>query len=93
VRITVAGLLMAKMGLPLGTLFPYGLRLTNGRAPLAWCWALNGATSAAAAVQAIAVSLSYGIQSSYALSLVSYAVAFALIWPYRAGSGASDPLH
>lgn len=88
VRIAVAALLMTLMGLPLGTLFPYGLRLAHGRAPLAWCWALNGATSAAAAVYAIAISLSYGIQCSYALSLVSYGLAFLLIWPYRGQIGA-----
>lgn len=83
VRILVAGLLSACMGVPLGTLFPYGLRVAQQEgAPLAWCWALNGATSAAAAVYAIAISLSYGIQATYAWAIVCYAVAYALIRPF-----------
>ncbi|MBT9583350.1 hypothetical protein IV102_08370 [bacterium] len=81
VRIVVAGLLMSMMGLPLGTMFPYGLQLAQkAEVSLAWCWALNGAASAAAAVYAIAFSLSYGIEFTYWLSVLSYLVAFALIW-------------
>jgi hypothetical protein len=79
-RIAVAGLLMSMMGLPLGTMFPYGLqRAQQAQVPLAWCWALNGVASAAAAVYAIAFSLSYGIEFTYWLSLLSYLGAFALI--------------
>ena len=84
VRIVVAGLLMALMGLPLGTMFPYGIHVAEkAQVPLAWCWALNGAASAAAAVYAIAFSLSYGIEFTYWLSLASYLLAFALIWKPR----------
>lgn len=80
IRIAVASLLMTLMGLPLGTMFPLGMTLArNHGSPLAWCWALNGATSAAAAVYAIAISLSYGIHVTYALSFLCYAIAFALI--------------
>jgi hypothetical protein len=77
----VAGLLMSAMGLPLGTMFPWGLHLAQQRqVPLAWCWALNGAASAAAAVYAIALSLSYGIEFTYWLSVLSYLAAFGLLW-------------
>ena len=80
VRIVVSSLLMALCGFPMGMLYPLGVRTASRRGlDLSWGWALNGATSAAAAVVAIAISLSYGIQALFVAGLVSYAVALVLL--------------
>jgi hypothetical protein len=84
VRIGVAFAVTAVVGIPMGMLYSLGVRMsTPHQVSLPWGWALNGATSAAGAVYAIALSLSYGITLTYALSLVVYSLALLVAWHYR----------
>ncbi len=81
VRILVSGLLMVVCGLPMGMMYPLGVRRVGPAGlDLSWAWALNGATSAAAAVISIATSLSYGIHFTFMAGMLCYAAALLILY-------------
>jgi hypothetical protein len=75
-RIAVAVALLCPAGLLMGTAFPLGMRLAEGRPSLApWLWGINGAASVCASVLVVAVSLGAGISASYWAGAAAYAAA------------------
>ncbi len=81
-RVAVAVFLLFVPGVLMGTAFPLGMRLLGGRqetlAP--WLWGVNGSLSVLASVLAVAISLNWGISTSYWSGLACYAAAFAALW-------------
>src|SRR5262249_16873778 len=65
VRVVTAVVLLAPLGLLLGTFMPLGLRWAAASTPhaqrfVAWCWAVNGFCSVVASVLATMLSMSIG---------------------------------
>jgi len=79
IRVSVAILTLAPLGLLMGTAFPMGIRLARRRAYdlTPWLWGLNGATSVCASVLAIVISLSAGITAAMWTGAAAYVVAMA----------------
>ncbi|MCK6447657.1 MAG: hypothetical protein L6Q99_14790 [Planctomycetes bacterium] len=84
VRIAVATGLLLPLGFVLGMAFPLGMKLAgakrDGLTP--WLWGINGATGVLASVCALAISLGFGITTTfwsgsacYVLALGAYAAA------------------
>ncbi len=73
-RALVAVILVALVGLPMGTLLPLGVRTLGDRdaALLPWAWGLNGATSVVGSTLAVVVSLQVGFSSTLFLGLLAY---------------------
>ncbi len=82
IRILATLVLLAPLGLLMGTPFPWGLRWLARAAPqlTAWAWAINGCTSVVASVLAVLLALQWGFDLVMGLGLLSYAVALAAIW-------------
>lgn len=72
---------MAVIGFFMGMPFPTGLSLLSGeqQKSAAWFWGVNGAASVVSSVTATAVSIFYGISSTFFIGLFFYATAFAAI--------------
>jgi hypothetical protein len=88
VRILASAALLLPAGLFMGTAFPAGMSLAEGRSELApWLWGMNGAASVLASVLAVVVSMSAGIAAAYWLGSCAYAVAWlaCLEWKRRMG--------
>jgi hypothetical protein len=81
VRIVVAVCLLFPPGILMGTAFPLGMRMVRpsraGMTP--WYWGINGAMSVFASVLAVAISLNWGISTSFWTGLACYAAAFIVI--------------
>jgi hypothetical protein len=80
VRVVVAVLLLAPLGLCLGMFMPLGLatvsRLTDhGDAYAAWGWAINGFFSVIGSVLTTILSMSFGFRAVQLAALAIYAVA------------------
>lgn len=83
VRVAVSVTLLLLLGLPMGILFPWAMKLATQRAAslTPWFWGLNGATSACAAVLVVAVSMWSSISTSFWVGTACYVVAIgALSW-------------
>lgn len=78
VRITVAAVSIAAIGVLMGMAFPLGLRAAARQSPglTPWLWGLNGAASVCASVLAVALSLEAGIAVSNGTGTVCYLLAF-----------------
>jgi hypothetical protein len=79
-RVVVAFLVLAPLGLCLGTFMPLGLgavaRLTeHPREYVAWGWAVNGFASVVGAVLTTILAMSFGFKTVLFLALAAYAVA------------------
>jgi len=76
-RLALALATLLPMGFFMGMPFPLGMTIAsrNPRAPLAWYWGVNGATSVLASVLAMAFSLYYGITVTCLLGVSSYLLA------------------
>ena len=78
-RIVYSFLTMALAGFFMGMPFPTGLSLLNKKvseyAP--WFWGINGAASVVSSVTATAISIFYGISTTFFTGLACYLVAFA----------------
>lgn len=89
VRILVAVLLLAPLGLACGTAFPTGMKMAvrSNQDLTAWLWAINGAASVYSSVLAVFCSISFGISFSYFLALFCYGLAAwaAFRWVRSAG--------
>lgn len=82
VRIVVALLVLAPLGLCLGVFMPLGLGLVAKLSPLsdeyiAWSWAVNGFFSVIGSVLTTILSMSFGFNAVQFLALGVYAVAVA----------------
>jgi hypothetical protein len=83
VRIGLAALLVIPVGFLMGMPFGIGLKLVGREDShlTPWFWAVNGATSVLASVLAVIIAISWGIHTTVAVGVISYATAFAaLIW-------------
>jgi hypothetical protein len=76
-RILVSLALLAPLGLTMGMPFAIGMHTVaqNEGAPMAFMWAVNGATSVCASVFAVVFAVFFGIQQSYFAGVVAYVVA------------------
>jgi predicted membrane-bound spermidine synthase len=83
IRILVAIVTIFPMGFFMGMAFPLGMRMAQIRwsdlAP--WFWGINGTTSVFASVVAVAVSISYGISTTFWCGAATYLAALlAALW-------------
>jgi hypothetical protein len=82
VRVLVALLLVAPLGLLMGVPFPRGLRVLGetdpARVPLAW--GVNGFTSVIGAVLAAVIALSFGFTAVFLAGALAYLVALVAAW-------------
>ncbi len=86
-RVVLAVMVVAPIGLCLGTVLPLGVRTIARRAPgeVPWLWAVNGAVSVFASVLATMLSIAMGIGATYMVGAACYAVAsYALLRMGRA---------
>lgn len=79
-RVVVAFLVMAPLGLVLGMFMPLGLgavgRMTNlGREYVAWGWAVNGFASVMGSVLTTLLSMTFGFRTVMVIALCVYGVA------------------
>jgi hypothetical protein len=81
VRIMVATLILAPMGLVMGVAFPIGMKAasTHKDAPTIFLWGVNGATSVTASVLAIAIALAWGISAAFWVGASCYVAAVLAI--------------
>jgi len=77
VRILVAVVLLAPLGLFLGMAFPLGMRLASVRsaALTPWMWGVNGAASVWASVAAVVIAMAAGISTSFWTGMACYVLA------------------
>ncbi|MFH0823045.1 MAG: hypothetical protein V2B18_09875, partial [Pseudomonadota bacterium] len=79
-------LMIASVGLFMGTAFPLGMRAASVRAPLVtpWLWGINGAASVCGSVFAYAIALFCGISATFWTGVVCYGVALSAVnWGLR----------
>ena len=86
-RIAIACLLLMPLGFLMGMAFPFGVTeaVRIGKAHLTpWLWGLNGASSVTGSVLVVAISLEYGISTSFWTGVLCYALALiAFVWSRR----------
>jgi hypothetical protein len=80
VRVLVALLVTAPLGLCLGMFMPLGLGVVSGMSPhpdefVAWSWAVNGFFSVIGSVLSIILAMSIGFRAVQAIALGVYAIA------------------
>ncbi len=89
-KVIVAGCLVLAVGVVLGTLFPFGVRLLsrdNLEWSVAWCWAANGAAGVLASVCAMIIGIELGMGAAFSCGTLAYAVALSIIViRYRRGA-------
>lgn len=90
-RLAIALLVLAPVGLALGAPFPAGLRLLEREAPhlVPWAWAANGFLSVLSSLLAVVVAMAAGFRAVLLLAAAIYLLGF-LCLP-RAASPASAP--
>jgi hypothetical protein len=79
-RVVIAFLLVAPLGLSLGLFMPLGIRAVAGQSPhereyVAWAWALNGFASVVASVLGTMLAMTYGFHTVLVVALLAYCVA------------------
>lgn len=76
-RIVISVSMLFPLGLCMGIAFPLGMNLVknelSGIKP--WLWGINGVTSVFATIITVAISMSFGISSSYWIGFVCYLLA------------------
>ena len=88
-RCATAVAMVAVPAFLMGTCLPFGLRLVRrlSEPALPWMWGINGACSVLAAVSAIGVSMTWGIDVNLGLAAACYALlAWVGVTLVRAGS-------
>lgn len=65
------------LGIFMGMCIPFGINLASRQSPeiLPWLWGINGATSVCASVMAIAISINWGLSTSYWTGTAAYLLA------------------
>jgi len=73
-RVLVTALVLAPLGLLMGTPFPQGLAVARQHAPgmLPWIWAVNGCASVVSAVLAPMIAIGLGFQAVMLIGAVAY---------------------
>ena len=68
--------LVAPVAILLGLFFPMGMRLVERLSgdSMPWMWGVNGACGVLASVAAVAISMWLGIQMSFYVAIVAYAL-------------------
>jgi hypothetical protein len=93
-RIAIAVMLLAPIGLALGTAMPIGLKRLSALHPsgVAWAWGVNGVTSVLGAALATVVAVLFGFTVVTLLAFCCYLAALVHVragrWPERAEAGA-----
>ncbi len=79
-RIAVGIVLLAPLGLLMGTMFPRGVAHLETQAPhlVAWAWGINGTLSVIAAVGAALLALSFGFTAVIVIGATCYGLATVL---------------
>jgi hypothetical protein len=95
VRIATAVVLLAPLGLALGTPFVIGMRAAALRpgAPTAFLWGINGAMSVCASVFGIVIALFFGIAAAFRVGVLAYvlaAISMAMIFRSQRPSAPSE---
>jgi hypothetical protein len=91
VRVIVTILLLAPVGIALGTAMPLGLRRFSAVHPtgVPWAWGVNAIGSVLASAAAITVAILYGFRAATALALACYLIALLDVW--RSGRPSATP--
>ncbi|MGQ0686310.1 hypothetical protein [Bradyrhizobium sp.] len=93
VRILVSIALLAPPAFCMGMMFPLGLSLWRRNAELLpFLWSANGITSMLASVLGVALSIQFGIASTYALGAGLYLVCVAMLAFRREQNGTAVPV-
>lgn len=74
-KYSIAAILLFIQGVPMGMLFPVGLRLAErqlGKSAVPWMWAVNGSASVVGSALAIAIAMSAGYTWSLIFGTVCY---------------------
>jgi hypothetical protein len=84
-RVAVAVLLVAPLGILLGVPFSTGLRFVSDEAPqlVSWAWAVNGFFTVIGSVGAIILGMALGFTAVLIISAASYTAALIAIWRPR----------
>jgi hypothetical protein len=98
-RVLVSFLVVAPLGVCLGTFLPLGLSAVARLSPsyereyVAWGWAVNGFASVVASVLATIIAMTYGFRVVFALALICYLVALTMVRNLRPGQSptATEP--
>ncbi|MGI9578385.1 MAG: hypothetical protein ACR2OH_09315, partial [Microthrixaceae bacterium] len=85
VRVAIAFLLLAPLGLVLGMFMPFGLRTVGALSPhadeyVAWGWAINGVFSVIGSVLTTILAMSWGFRTVQLIAFGTYCVAVAALW-------------
>ena len=79
-RCTVAGLMLAPLGLLLGIPMPLGIRLFHQTAAdIPWSWGINGATSVLGTILAVVLAMNFGFNLTLLLGVAVYLMALAIV--------------
>jgi len=83
-RIVVAILAVAPLGICMGFFMPLGLRTVAALSPhateyVAWAWAVNGFFTVVATVTATMLAMSFGFQTAMMIALALYAIAITAL--------------
>lgn len=85
VRVTVVGAVALVVGLPMGMVFPSGLRLaaTSAEGRTAWFWSINGVASVVGSVAAIILAVTLGYSAAFVAAAALYAAVALTPWTPR----------
>ncbi|MEZ5275559.1 MAG: hypothetical protein R3F07_04165 [Opitutaceae bacterium] len=96
VKLAVAGALLVVQGVPMGMMFPIGLRVadrTFGPVAVPWMWAINGAASVVGSALTVVLAMTAGYNWSLTLGVVCYVLAaFAAYRSTRSSSRSGGEL-
>jgi hypothetical protein len=81
IRIVVACMFLAPLGLLMGVPFPMGIALLRHSAPslIPWAWGVNGCTSVVASIGTVLIALQWGFGAVLALAIASYVLAWGVL--------------
>ncbi|HKP57594.1 MAG TPA: hypothetical protein VJV78_12775 [Polyangiales bacterium] len=88
VRIALAVLFLAPLGMLLGVPFAYGLRLASERDPWLgpWAWGINGCSSVVGSILSVVLSMNFGFRVVLWSAAAIYVAGFAALW-FALGGG------
>ncbi len=83
VRMVLVTIAIAPMALPMGVLFPVGLRWVEQEHPalVGWAWGMNGYTTVFGSVLAIILAMSAGFTVVFFLSILAYGMSYLSALP------------
>jgi hypothetical protein len=93
-RALIATLMIAPLGLTLGTFMPLGLRVVAALSPhaqeyVAWSWAVNGFCSVIGSILSTVLAMSIGFKLLLAVALLTYVTGVAVLSTMRLVRGAA----